>query len=159
MLRGGLPGARWIDPENYHVTLRFIGDVDDVVAHEIASMLGRVRREAFELRIEDLTSFGWRKPRQIVATLGPAQALMELQAGHERLMQRSGLEPQGCKYTPHVSLAGLRESSNRHVADDLSLRAPLRSPPFKVSRFVFFSSLASVGGGPYVVEAAYPLAA
>ena len=27
-LRGGLPGARWIDPENYHVTLRFIGDID-----------------------------------------------------------------------------------------------------------------------------------
>ena len=48
-LRGGLPGARWIDPENYHVTLRFIGDVDDVVAHEVASMLGRVRREAFEI--------------------------------------------------------------------------------------------------------------
>src|SRR5512134_2122382 len=57
-LRGGLPGARWIDPENYHVTLRFIGDVDDVVAHEVASMLGRVRREAFELRVEDLISFG-----------------------------------------------------------------------------------------------------
>src|SRR4030095_3264800 len=56
-LRGGLPGARWIDPENYHVTLRFIGDVDDVVAHEVASMLGRVRREAFELRVDDLTSF------------------------------------------------------------------------------------------------------
>ena len=92
-LRGGLPGARWVDPENYHVTLRFIGDVDDVVAHEIASMLGRVRRQAFELRIEDLKSFGGHKPRQIVATLGPAQALMELQAEHERLMQRVGLEP------------------------------------------------------------------
>jgi 2'-5' RNA ligase len=113
MLRGGLPGARWIDPENYHVTLRFIGDVDDVVAHEIASMLGRVRREAFELRIEDLKSFGGRKPRQIVATLGPAQALMELHAEHERLMQRVGLEPEGRKYTPHVSLARLRESSSR----------------------------------------------
>ena len=34
-LRGGLPGARWIDPENYHVTLRFIGDVDDDIAHEV----------------------------------------------------------------------------------------------------------------------------
>ena len=99
-LRGGLPGARWIDPDNYHVTLRFIGDVDDVVAHEIASMLGRVRRQAFELRIEDLKSFGGRKPRQIVATLGPAQALMELQAEHDlsRYSRRDGLVNQlGCQ--------------------------------------------------------------
>ena len=95
VLRGGLPGARWIDPENYHVTLRFIGDVDDVTAHEVASMLGRVRREPFELRVEDLKSFGGRKPRAIVATLGAVQALMELQAEHERLMQRVGLEPEG----------------------------------------------------------------
>jgi 2'-5' RNA ligase len=159
MLRGGLPGARWIDPENYHVTLRFIGDVDDVVAHEVASMLGRVRRGAFELRVEELKSFGGRKPRAIVATLGPAQAVMELQAEHERLMQRVGLEPEGRKYIPHVTLARLRDSSNRQVADYLSLRAPLHSPLFTVPRFVLFSSRASVGGGPYVVEAAYPLAA
>ena len=44
MMRGGLPGARWIDPGNYHLTLRFIGDIDDALAHEIAGMLGRVRR-------------------------------------------------------------------------------------------------------------------
>src|SRR5205085_1902113 len=65
-LRGGLPGARWIDPENYHSTLRFIGDVDDVTAHEVASLLGRVHRHRFELRIEDLTSFGGRRPRALV---------------------------------------------------------------------------------------------
>ena len=159
MLRGGLPGARWIDPENYHVTLRFIGDVDDSIAHEVASMLGRVRRHAFELRVDDLKSFGGRKPRAIVATLGPAQALIELQAEHERLMQRVGLEPEGRKFSPHVTLARLRESSSRQVADYLAVRAPFRSPPFPVSRFVLFSSRASIGGGPYVVEAAYPLAA
>ncbi len=168
-LRGGLPGAHWIDPENYHVTLRFVGEVDDVIAHEVASMLGRVRRGAFELRVEDLKSFGGRKPRALVATLGPGQgvmdqgvmdqAVMELQAEHERLMQRVGLEPEGRKYIPHVTLARLRQSSNRQVADYLALRAPFRSPPFKVSRFVLFSSRASGGGGPYVVEAAYPLAA
>jgi RNA 2',3'-cyclic 3'-phosphodiesterase len=162
MLRGGLPGARWIDPENYHVTLRFIGDVDDTIAREIASMLERVRREPFEMQVEDLISFGGRKPRAIVATLGPtlgrARALMDLQAEHERLMQRVGLEPEGRKYVPHVTLARLRDSSSRQVADYLALRAPFRSPPFKVSRFVLFSSRASVGGGPYVVEAAYPLA-
>jgi 2'-5' RNA ligase len=159
MLRGGLPGARWIDPENYHVTLRFIGDVDDVVAHEVASLLGRVRRRPFELRVEELKSFGGRKPRAIVAALGPAQALMELQGEHERLMQRVGLEPEGRKYTPHVTLARLRDSSSRQVAAYLAVRAPFRSPLFQVSRFVLFSSRASIGGGPYVVEAAYPLAA
>ena len=159
MLRGGLPGARWIDPENYHVTLRFIGDVDDVVAGEVASLLGRVRRGPFELRVDDLSSFGGRKPRALIATMGPAQALMDLQAEHERLLQRVGLEPDGRKFTPHVTLARLRESSNRQVAEYLSLRAPFRSQPFPVSRFVLFSSRASVGGGPYVVEAAYPLAA
>jgi 2'-5' RNA ligase len=158
-LRGGLPGARWIDPENYHVTLRFIGDVDDVIAREIAFILGRVRRAPFELNIEDLTAFGGRKPRAVVATLGTAQALIELQAEHERLIQRVGLEPEGRKFLPHVTLARLRETSSRRVADYLSLRAPLRSRPFPVSRFVLFSSRASVGGGPYVVEAAYPLGA
>jgi 2'-5' RNA ligase len=158
-LRGGLPGARWIDPENYHLTLRFVGDVDDQTAREIASLLGRVRRGPFELCFDSLSSFGGRRPRAVIAALAQTQALMELQAEHERLMRRVGLEPEGRKYTPHVTLARLRDSSSRQVADYLTTRALIAPPPFAVSRFVLFSSRASVGGGPYVVEAAYPLAA
>ena len=67
MMRGGLPGARWIDPENYHLTLRFIGDIDDALANEIAGLLGRVHRRPFELRLDGLLSFGGRKPRAVVA--------------------------------------------------------------------------------------------
>ena len=158
MLRGGLPGARWIDPENYHLTLRFVGDVDDAVAREITFMLGKVRRAGFELRIDGLSSFGGRKPRAVVATVAPSQAVMELQAEHERLIQRIGIEPEGRKYTPHITLARLRDTSSQQVAEYLSARGAFRSPPFTVSGFVLFSSRASVGGGPYVVEAAYPLA-
>ncbi|MDU1668811.1 MAG: 2'-5' RNA ligase family protein, partial [Bradyrhizobium sp.] len=51
-LRGGLPGARWIDPENYHVTLRFIGDIDGASANEIAAMLWRVNRKPFEVTVQ-----------------------------------------------------------------------------------------------------------
>jgi 2'-5' RNA ligase len=159
MLRGGVPGARWIDPENYHVTLRFIGDIDDAMAHEVADMLGQVHRDGFQLRIDGLSSFGGRKPRALVAAVGPSPAVMELQAEHERLMQRVGLEPEGRKFTPHVTLARLRDTSSRQVADYLATRGAYRSASFPVSRFVLFSSRASVGGGPYVVEAAYPLAA
>ncbi len=157
MLRGGLPGARWITPENYHLTLRFIGDVDDLIAHEVALMLGRVRRTAFDLHLEGLTSFGGRRPRAVVATVAPAPALLELQAEHERLMQRIGLVPEGCKYLPHVTLARLRDASSLDVADYLSARGYFRTAPFRVSSFVLFSARESVGGGPYVVEAGYPL--
>ena len=159
MLRGGLPGARWITPEHYHLTLRFIGDVDDLIAQEAASMLGRVKRGVFDLYLEGLTSFGGRKPRAVVATVAPTQALLELQSEHERLMQRIGLEPEGRKYTPHVTLARLRDSSSRDVAEFLAARGLFRTSAFRVSRFVLFSSRASVGGGPYVVEASYPLSA
>jgi 2'-5' RNA ligase len=158
-LRGGLPGARWVDPENYHLTLRFIGDIDDALAREIAFILGRVRRQPFEVQLDGVTSFGGRKPRAVVATAAPTRSLLELQAEHERLMQRIGLEPEGRRYTPHVTLARLRESSSRQVADYLSTRGHFRSAPFSVSQFVLYSSRASTGGGPYVVEAAYPLAA
>ena len=70
--------------------------------------------------------------------------------------QRIGLEPEGRKFTPHVTLARLRESSSQQVAEYLSARGYFRTSPFRVSRFVLFSSRASVGGGPYVVEASYP---
>ena len=158
MMRGGLPGARWIDPENYHLTLRFIGDIDDALAREIAGMLGRVQRGSFELRLDGLSSFGGRKPRAVVAPATPVAALMELQAEQERLLQRLGLDPDGRKFTPHVTLARLRDSSSQQVADYLAARGHYRSAYFQVSRFVLFSSRASVGGGPYVVEADYPLA-
>jgi 2'-5' RNA ligase len=159
LLRGGLPGARWTDPENYHLTLRFIGDVDAVLAHEVALLLGQVRRPALELRFDGLSAFGGRRPRAVIVTLAQTPALMELQAEHERLMQRIGLEPEGRKYTPHVTLARLRDTSSRQVADYLATRAFIGPLPFRAARFVLFSARASVGGGPYVVEAAYPLAA
>src|SRR5215470_7964871 len=88
MLRGGLPGARWIDPENYHMTLRFIGDIDDVTAHEIASMLGQIKRRRFEFRFDGVSSFGGRRPRAVIAAITPVAALVELHAEHERIMQR-----------------------------------------------------------------------
>jgi 2'-5' RNA ligase len=159
LLRGGLPGARWIDPENYHITLRFIGDIDDRLAHEIAQLLDGVKRRSFDVRFGAPTSFGGRKPRAIVVSVEPIQPLVELQSELERLMQRLGLEPEGRKFTPHVTLARLRDSTSRDVADYLSARGPLFGSSFRVSRFVLFSARASVGGGPYVIEADYPLAA
>lgn len=157
LMRGGLHGARWIDPENYHVTLRFIGDIEAPVAREIAATLAQINRASFTLRITGLASFGGRKPRALIATAEPDAPLLELQAEHERLMRRLGLPAEGRKFTPHVTLARLRDTSSLAVAEWLSQRgyfAPLTVP---VSRFVLYSSRASTGGGPYVAEQVYPL--
>ncbi len=156
-MRGGISGARWIDVENYHLTLRFIGDIDDATARDVFATLGQIRRRAFTVTLETLDSFGGGRPRAIVAKAKPAQPLVELQAEQERLMRRIGIPPEPRKFTPHVTLARLRDASAPAVAGYLAARGFFFSRRFEATRFVLFSSRTSTGGGPYVVEAAYPL--
>jgi 2'-5' RNA ligase len=159
LLRGGLPGARWIDPENYHITLRFIGDIDQRTADEIERALMRVERPHFELTLSGLDALGGNKPHSIVASVKPTPALRELQSEHERIIQRIGLEPERRKFRPHVTLARIKGVSEGDAAAYLALRGNFRTPPFPVGRFVLLSSRDSRGGGPYVMEEAYTLAA
>jgi 2'-5' RNA ligase len=158
-LKGGLPGARWIDPENYHVTLRFVGDIDGRTADEITAALDRVYKPVFSLRLSGLDCFAsGRAPHSLFARVEPTPALIELQAEHERIMQRIGLAPEARRYTPHVTIARLRGTSSAEAARWLMDHGDFRAPAFDVDRFVLFSSRSSVGGGPYLMEEAYPLA-
>lgn len=159
LLRGGLHNARWIDPENYHITLRFIGDVDAPVADEIVGALRRIKRPSFDLALDGLGAFGNRRPHSLWAGVSPTPALNDLHAEVERRLQRIGLEPEHRRFAPHVTLARLRGASEPDVAAYLSARGDFRTTPFPVGRFVLLSSRASRGGGPYVMEEAYPLAA
>lgn len=157
MMRGGLAGARWIDVENYHITLRFVGDIDQSAARDVTSALERINRPAFRVTLDGLHAFGGDRPRAIVATVRPTPPILELQAEQERLMRRLGIPAETRKFAPHVTLARLRQVSPMAVADYLSVRGWLSSPVFEVNHFTLFSSRDSVGGGPYVAEAIYPL--
>lgn len=157
LLRGGLPGARWIDTENYHLTLRFIGDVEGHVADEVANALDRVRRPSFSLTLSGVGVFGSKKPHSLYAAVAPSAELSALQGEIERICQRLGLPADPRKFAPHVTLARLRNSSTLEVANYLSTRGNFSAMPFKVGRFVLMSSRDSVGGGPYVVEETWPL--
>ena len=156
--RGGLPGARWIDPAHYHITLRFIGDIDHATARDVFSLLGEGRARApLDITLDGLASFGGDRPRAVFARAVPTGDLNGLQAEHERLLRRLGLPPEKRKFTPHVTLARLRDSSPIDVAGYIATRGRFPRISFTAARFVLFSSRDSVGGGPYVVEAAYPL--
>jgi 2'-5' RNA ligase len=155
--RGGLPGARWIEPSDYHLTLRFLGDVDKRTAREIADALDSVRGYPFELTIEGLDAFGGSRPRSIHAVIAPNPVLTELQEEHERAARRAGLPPEPRKFTPHVTLARLRSVSAPAVAEWLSMQGQFARQRVPVERFVLFSARASTGGGPYIAEEFYPL--
>lgn len=158
--RGGLIGARWIDVENYHITLRFIGDVDGQTADDVAGELDRLSNALrFPIRLTHLGIFGGDKPRSLYAGVEPSDALTRLQAAHERVLQRAGLAPEGRKFVPHVTLARLKGVSSADVAHFLAETGRFEPLEFTASRFILFSSRGSVGGGPYVIEQSYPLAA
>jgi RNA 2',3'-cyclic 3'-phosphodiesterase len=157
MLRGGLPGARWIDVENFHITLRFIGDIDGRTADEVVDRLDRIERPEFQLALSGIGSFGSKKPHSIYAGVTQAPEMYALQAEIERICQRLGLPADPRKFTPHVTLARLRNARPEDVAHYLTGRGNFYTAPFTVNRFVLMSSKESVGGGPYLTEEVFPL--
>lgn len=159
MLKGGVPGARWIEPADYHVTLRFIGDVDDATAREIEERLSTIHQPPFSIRLSGLDWFGGRKPHSIHALVEPNEALSRLQVAHERACQAAGLPAEGRRFIPHVTLARCRGASLPAVRSFVQAHGLFATEPFPVSRFVLFSARPSRGGGPYLVERAWPLQA
>ena len=157
LVRGGLPGARWIEAGDYHVTLRFIGDIDAATARDVDAVLEGIRRSPVAVTLDGLGAFGGDRPRALVATVKQDAALLDLQAEQERLVRRAGLPPEPRRFTPHVTLARLRRSTSLDVADYLALRGFFPPRSFEACRVALFSARDSVGGGPYIVEAAYPL--
>jgi RNA 2',3'-cyclic 3'-phosphodiesterase len=130
------------------------------VANEVTDALDRLANsEAFNIRLSHLGAFGGDKPRALFVGVDNNPAMQRLQAAQERVLQRLGLEPESRKFTPHVTLARLRGTSAEDIARFMAFAGRFEPLEFPVGRFVLFSSRDSVGGGPYLVEQAYPLAA
>jgi RNA 2',3'-cyclic 3'-phosphodiesterase len=156
--RGGLPGARWVEAADYHVTLRFLGDIDADVADDVLEALSGLRaRERVTVVLEGLGVFGGDRPRALFAAVAQDPGLMDLQAEQERLVRRAGVPPESRRFTPHVTLARLRrEASPEAVAMYVAqsgLFEPLR---FEARAVTVFSARESTGGGPYIAEAEFP---
>lgn len=158
LLQLPMSGANWLEPDDYHLTLRFVGDVDNRVADEFADLLGGIDAQAFELRLAGVGQFGGSDPRAVWAGVEPSPQLDALARAHERAARNAGLPPDRRGFKPHVTLARLRNGDVEQVARFLARFGAFRSEPFTVTRFVLLSSRPQVGGGPYVTEATYPLA-
>lgn len=157
LLRGGLPNARWVEPADYHLTLRFYGDVSFAAADEIAAALDRLHCRPFTLALKGVHVFSPKKPHSLYAALEPSKPLAALQEKIENAARRI-VPPETRKWRPHVTLARLRQTNEQDLAAYLSGRGNFAAPLWPVKRFCLMSSKDSVGGGPYIIEEAWPLA-
>ncbi|MCE9522033.1 MAG: RNA 2',3'-cyclic phosphodiesterase [Alphaproteobacteria bacterium] len=156
-LQGGVPGARWSPPENLHLTLRFIGDVDEVTAGDIDEALGVLQYPAFEIRLRGAGEFGGRDPHALWAGVAPCPELQRLVAKIERALQRLGRPAETRKYAPHVTLARLRDPPLEKVQEFLAAHSLFDSGPIAVKAYSLFSSHQTSKGSLYRVERTYAL--
>lgn len=158
MLAGGVPGAKWIDRENMHLTLRFIGEVPEDRLADIHYGLSRIRQPSFDVTLAGVGYFKQgRNPTTLWVGLDRNDALQQLHERVEQSLQREGLPSDGRRYSPHITLARLQRAPETRVAAFVAQHNLFRAPPFQADAFTLFSSFLSSSGAIYTPEADYPL--
>jgi 2'-5' RNA ligase len=159
LLSGGIPGAKWVPPENYHLTLRFIGEVESWRAEEVDEALANIRARPFELSLRGVGLF--EKAGRIGSLwvgVEKTEQLGLLQSKVEIALQRIGLEPERKRFAPHVTLARTDRAAPEKLVAYVQAHNLFRLPPMAVEHFTLYSSRLGKEAAVYVPEVEYELA-
>lgn len=159
LLCGGIPGTRWIASENFHLTLRFIGEASPIQAEEIDHALGALRAPAFDLSLAGVGTFA-KSGRATALWVGADRnpALDHLQTKIETALRRAGLGPERRRFAPHVTLARLDNVPEATIAAYVQAHNLFRAAPVRMEHFTLFSSVLGRDGSVYTPEVEYALA-
>ncbi len=157
LLCTGVPGARWVDPGNLHLTLRFIGEIDEGTASDVDLALARIRAPRFSVTLAGTGCFGGDKPRLLWVGVEANAALVQLRDRVEVALRRAGLAADARRYSPHVTLARLKQVAMFDVQDFVRANALFRAEPFAVDRFTLIASYPTKSGAIYEDQAEYAL--
>jgi len=156
----GLPGARWIKPENLHITLRFLGELDGGDVDDVDAALAGIRAPEFDVEIADVGCFAnGRSVRSVWAGVKATPSLAHLHDKIESAVVRAGLPPNGQRFTPHVTLSRPKGAAIGKVREYLARHSLFRTPPFEATHFTLFRSFTGGEGSIYRVESEYELGA
>lgn len=156
-LMGGVPGARWQDDDQLHLTLSFIGEVDRPAADDIAAALGAVDGPRPAIALQGAGSFGHKgQIHSLWAGIAPDDALHQLHARINRALIAAGAKPEQRAFKPHITLARLGRRAGP-VAPFLERIAGLSSAPVTLDAFLLFESRLGHNGATYEAVARYPL--
>ena len=158
LLCSGISEARWVDPGNFHLTLRFIGEISESVAADIDDALARIRARRFSLQLAGTGVFGGAdKPRSLWVGVERSPELIALHDKVERALVRVGLVPEPRKFSPHVTLARLHKPALDKLSGFLATHARFCAVPLAVEGFSLIASFQTKAGSIYEDQADYPL--
>lgn len=151
----GLPAeTRWTSTSQLHLTLRFIGEVDEQRFMQIKDTLDDIHFNPFWLLIKGLGYFPpRRKPNILWVGVAENPDLMQLQSGIEKHLVQRGISPETRKFHPHLTIARLTPILPiKMLADYLDRNGRITSPPFLVDNFKLYSSLLTRNGAIHRIE-------
>ena len=145
-------------PSQYHLTLRFVGEVETRVALTIEDELSRVQSPSFTLQGHGLGVFPSRRdPRVVFAAIDPAPGLRALQTRISETLQRIGLDDDTKPFHPHITLARLRRANPHTVRDFLRTHAVLKLDPFHIAQYYLYESILRRSGALHRRRATFDL--
>ncbi|MBN2143983.1 MAG: RNA 2',3'-cyclic phosphodiesterase [Candidatus Aureabacteria bacterium] len=154
----GVPGAKWVEKPQMHLTLRFIGETDGGTFKEILDSLADVDIPPFLVTLKGIGYFPPHKePNVLWAGIEKNEMLLRLKNKIDRVLVQLGLEPESRKFTPHVTLARLKDTPIPRLIRYMGEHSLFKIPQIPVNDFVLFSSVLSPKGAIHLMEAAYSL--
>lgn len=153
----GIPGARWVEPRNLHITLRFIGEVDEGMGHDIHDSLAEIAEPALPVALEGVGLFGGRQAHTLFAGVERSPALVHLRDKVERAVVRTGQPPEPRKFNPHVTLARLKDAPTGRLQAFIAGNSPFHAGPWTAAHVTLFRSRLGRGGAEYEALERYQL--
>jgi RNA 2',3'-cyclic 3'-phosphodiesterase len=151
-------GGRATPEDQIHVTVRFLGSVVEQVSEEIRRELATVSVPGFECRVEGVGRFPPRGALRVLwAGLSPAEPFRLLEQEISAALDRVGIAREGRPFSPHTTLARLRDARPGDARQFLEKNAVYSSETFPVSEFVLYSSELTPEGARHTVEKKYSL--
>jgi RNA 2',3'-cyclic 3'-phosphodiesterase len=158
-LRGSFRGLHFVPPENYHLTLKFLGGLGSGPAAELRALLAaQVQSPPFLLELGGVGRFpdAPLPPRVLWAGLvRPPPQLFHLQEKVERTCLAAGIEPSRRSFRPHVTLANVAPDAGNAAEEWLKQQRGFASAPFRVEAFYLFRRCPETRR--YLPEATLPL--
>jgi RNA 2',3'-cyclic 3'-phosphodiesterase len=147
-LMQGVPGLRWQEEDQLHLTLRFIGEVERPVAEDLAAELERIRFDAFDIALDGVGRFDRRHGGALWAGLTPKDQLKALAQKVERACQAAGLTPERRAFHPHITLARWNRATPNLEAF-VEQHGSLKCDPWQVEEFILYESHLGRDGAHY----------